>query len=137
MTIVSRNRRALFIMISSLLPLVACSLNFNVPWDKSAADNYQTTTTRTKTAPVQPENQPSIAVSPSAVEDGRKWTRYMTDDNDIRYFCDEETITQPSKNTVQMWRKREFPAGSAQRQIVTYDEIDCKKGRDVIPLSFR
>jgi hypothetical protein len=28
-----------------------------------------------------------------------------------------------------MWRKREFPPGAAQKEIVTLDEIDCRKTR--------
>ena len=53
----------------------------------------------------------------------------MTDEDDIRYFRDEDAIIRSPKNIIQMWRKREFPPGATQKEIVTLDEIDCGKAR--------
>ena len=126
----SRPRRALpEIIILSFLSLVSCSFNFDLPWDRTAGDGSRQKTTKTETAPAQPGSQPLPKLSSSAGEDGRKWTRYMTDDDDIRYFYDEGTIIQSSNNIIRMWRKREFPPGAAQKEIATLDEIDCRKTR--------
>jgi hypothetical protein len=60
----------------------------------------------------------------------RKWTSYARDrDTGVEYFYDMEALLKPSKDLIQMWRKRVFPAGAAQKEIVTFDEIDCRKGR--------
>ena len=125
----SRPHRALLelIIILSILSLVSCSFNFDMPGDKNVADGYQKRTTGSETGPAQPESQPRPVLSSSAGEDGRKWTSYTTDDGDTKYFYDKDAIMRSSNNIIQMWRKREFPPGAAQERIVTLDEIDCRK----------
>ncbi len=75
-------------------------------------------------SPAQPVSKP-----PVSDEAGRKWTSYTEDDNGVEYFYDKDTIAHPSKDLVQMWRKREFPSGASQKEIVTLDEIDCRGAR--------
>lgn len=53
----------------------------------------------------------------------------MRDEDGAEYFYDNEAITQPAKGILRMWRKREFQSQSAQKEIVTLDEIDCVKGQ--------
>jgi len=127
----SRPRGALpeLIIILSFLSLVSCSFNFDMPWDRTAGDGSQQKTTKTETAPAQPGSQPLPKLSSSAGEDGRRWTKYMTDEDDTKHFYDEGAIIQSSNNIIRMWRKREFPPGAAQKEIVTLDEIDCRKTR--------
>jgi hypothetical protein len=115
------------IMILSILSLVSCSLSFDSPWDKKVADGSQKKTSKTEAAPAQPASQPPPRLVSDAGDDGRKWSRYMTDDDDVRYLLDKDAITQLPKNIVRMWRKREFPPGATQKTIVTLDEIDCRK----------
>ncbi len=122
--------RAKLIIILAGLFLVSCS--HVPPMNKSGrADSQKKTETAQKAreAQPQPESQPLPNVSSSAGEDERKWTRYMTDEDDITYFCDENAIIQSSKNIIQIWGKREFPPGAAQKEIVTLDEIDCREAR--------
>ena len=75
-------------------------------------------------SPAQPASKP-----PVSDEAGRKWTSYAEDGNGIEYFYDKDTIAHPSKDLVRMWRKREFPSGAGQKEIVTLDEIDCRGAR--------
>ena len=127
--VTSRPRRALseLIIILSALSLVSCS--FNLPRDRNVADGSQKKSTKTETASAQPGTQPPPQLFSTGGMYYRNWTKYMTDDDDIKYFCDEGAIIQSPKNTVQMWIKREFPPGAAQKEIVTLDEIDCREAQ--------
>jgi len=131
----SRCCQALIIMLS-VLSLFSCSLSFDNPWEKKPAELPQQKPTPPEVHSVQKEGKqlPSSAssdassnVSSGENEDGRKWKRYMTDDQDVRHFIDEEAITRISKDVIQMWRKREFPPGATQRRIVTLDELNCPR----------
>jgi len=130
--VLSRVSRALtrLAITFATLSLLSCSMSFDSPWEKKAPEIPQKAPARTQTTPGQPEDRSlsSSGALPVAGDSGRKWKRYMTDDEDIRYFCDEEAITK-SKGVIQMWRKREFPPGASQKAIVTLDEIDCSNAR--------
>jgi hypothetical protein len=78
-----------------------------------------------------PGKEKKEQISKPAVSDeaGRKWTSYAEDGNGVEYFYDKDTIARPSIDLVRMWRKREFPSGAGQRQIVSLDEIDCRGAR--------
>jgi hypothetical protein len=66
----------------------------------------------------------------AADEPERKWTSYMRDrELGVEYFYDKEALIKPSKDLFQMWRKRVFPAGATQKEIVTLDEMDCRAAR--------
>ena len=72
----------------------------------------------------------SALYSGAAEELERKWTSYMRDrEGGVEYFYDKEALMKPSKELIQVWRKRVFPAGAAQKEIVTLDEIDCRGAR--------
>ncbi len=62
----------------------------------------------------------------SAQEPERKWTDYRKDTMDVEYYYDQEAILRPSKNVIQVWRKRVFPPSQHQKEIVTLDEINCR-----------
>jgi hypothetical protein len=70
------------------------------------------------------------AICCGAEDTHRKWTSYMKEpDSKVEYFYDAETLIKPSNGLLQMWRKKVFPAGAAQKEIVTLDEIDCREAR--------
>ena len=46
-----------------------------------------------------------------------------------RVLCRRETVAYPSKTLVRAWRKRTFPMHSPQKQIISFDEIDCNEAR--------
>ncbi len=72
----------------------------------------------------------SALYSRAAEEPERKWTSYMRDrELGVEYFYDKEALVKPSKDLFQVWRKRVFPAGAAQKEIVTFDEMDCRGPR--------
>jgi hypothetical protein len=122
--------RAKLIIILAGLFLVSCS---HVPPMNTSgrADSQKKTETAQKAreAEPQPESQPLPKLSSSAEGAGRKWIGYMRDDDGTEYFYDRDALIQSSTGFIQMWRKREFPSGAAQKEIVTLDEIDCRKGR--------
>ncbi len=62
----------------------------------------------------------------SAQEPERKWTNYRKDTMDVEYYYDQEAVLRPSKNVIQVWRKRVFPTREHQKEIVTFDEINCR-----------
>jgi hypothetical protein len=127
--VTSRPRGALseLIIILFVLSLVSCS--FNLPRDRNVADGSQKKSTKTETASAQPGTQPPLQLFSTGGMYYRKWAKYVTDEDDIKYFCDEDAIIQSPKNTVQMWIKREFPPGAAQKEIVTLVEIDCREAQ--------
>jgi len=125
----SQSRRTLLIIILFTLSLVSCSFNFDMPWDnKKVPEVTQKKVTKPETAQQQAGDQSPPMLSSSACEEGRKWIRYKTDEDDLKYFYDEEAVSRTPGSIVQIWRKREFPSGAGQRQIVTHDEINCRKG---------
>ena len=72
----------------------------------------------------------SALYSGAAEEPERKGTSYMRDrEGGVEYFYDKEALMKPSKDLIQVWRRRAFPAGAIQKEIVTLDEIDCRGGR--------
>ncbi len=104
---------------------LSCSFSFDGPMSKTPPLPPKTSTPAEATD--AREGQLAPGSLPDAPDDGRKWTRYMTDDYDVRYFIDEGGILKPSKEVIQFWRKREFPPGSSQRRILTFDEINCRR----------
>ncbi len=117
------------IIIFSILPLASCGVNLGRPRDTNVADGSQQKSTKAKTASVQPGTLPPAELFSTGGIYYRNWTKYMTDDDDIKYFCDEGAIIHSPRNTVQVWIKREFPPEAAQREIVTRYEIDCGEAR--------
>jgi hypothetical protein len=70
----------------------------------------------------------STVYSSAAEEPERKWISYMrNEDTSLEYFYDKDALVKTSKNVLQVWRKRVFAPGSAQKEIVTFDQIDCRE----------
>ena len=59
----------------------------------------------------------------------RKWENYASDANGVDYYVDRETIAYLSKTIVHAWRKRTFLVKSPQKEIISFDEIDCNEAR--------
>ena len=107
--------------------LVSCSHGPTMNKNGTADSQKKAATAqKTRDAEPQPQNQPLPQLSSSSYEAGRKWTSYARDQS-AEYFYDKDAITQSSKGLLRMWRKREFPSGAAQKEIVTLDEINCPK----------
>jgi len=78
----------------------------------------------------QPASQTqAVSKPPVSDEAGRKWTSYWKDGKGTESFYDEDGLLQPRKGFIQLWRKRVFPSGSAQKEIVTRDEINCREAQ--------
>jgi hypothetical protein len=78
----------------------------------------------------QPASSAQSVAKPSVSDEtGRKWTSYWKTDNGVEWFYDKDSLLQPRKGSIQMWRKRVFPSGSAQKEIVTRDEISCREAQ--------
>ena len=63
--------------------------------------------------------------SAAAEESERKWTSYMRGRDGTEYFYDKSAIIETPQRTLQVWRKRVFRAGAAQKEIVTFDQLTC------------
>jgi hypothetical protein len=72
---------------------------------------------------------PAVSKLPASEEAGRKWASYWKNDKGVESFWDEESLLQPRKGFIQIWRKRVFPSGSAQKEMVTRDEINCREAQ--------
>jgi hypothetical protein len=78
----------------------------------------------------QPASRPkSVSKAPVTDETGKKWTSFWKGDNGVEWFYDKEDLVQPRKGLIQVWKKRVFPSGSAQKEIVTHDEISCRQAQ--------
>jgi hypothetical protein len=60
-------------------------------------------------------------------DEPRNWTQYAKLKGGVVCFLDKDTITYPAKDMVQLWRKRVFPPRSGEKEIIAYDEMDCRK----------
>ena len=70
----------------------------------------------------------SALYSSAAEESERKWTSYMRErDHSVEYFYDKDSLIKTPQRILQVWRKRVFAPGSAQKEIVTFDQIDCRE----------
>jgi hypothetical protein len=76
-----------------------------------------------------PQTPPPRAEQPVKDATGRTWTRYFANDDGLEWFLDEGAPLQPSRDVVQMWRKRLFPSWAFQKEIVTLDDLDCREAR--------
>ncbi len=56
----------------------------------------------------------------------KKWEHYGADTNGVDYYFQKESIAFPSENLVRVWRKRTFRQRSELKEIISFDEIDCK-----------
>ena len=75
-------------------------------------------------SPAQSASKPSVSD-----EAGRKWASYWKNDQGVESFWDEESLLRPRKGLIQIWRKRAFPSGSAQKEIAARDEINCREAQ--------
>jgi len=76
----------------------------------------------------QAEAQKSLQAQQPTVKE-RKWESYASDRHMVDYYYDKESVTFPSKTLVRAWRKRVFLPKSPQKEIISYDEIDCNNAR--------
>ena len=72
----------------------------------------------------------STLYSGAAEESERKWTSYMRGRDGTEYFYDKGALIKTPQGTLQVWRKRVFPSGLAQKEIVTFDQIQCGAGEE-------
>jgi hypothetical protein len=68
-----------------------------------------------------------IFLSAHAEETERKWTSYAEDEKGVKYFFDKEAMSGPTAEVIKVWKRRVFPRKSAQQEIITLDEINCRK----------
>jgi hypothetical protein len=73
--------------------------------------------------------QPTASPSAGTVEwKDRTWENQF-EDRGVVYYVEKQSVSNPKPNTVQVWRKRTFPNAnmSSHKEIVSLDEIDCRK----------
>ena len=67
----------------------------------------------------------SAFYSAAAEESERTWTSYMRGRDGTEYFYDKGAVIETHQGYLQVWRKRVFPSGAAQKEIVTFDQLAC------------
>ena len=67
----------------------------------------------------------SAFYSAAAEESERTWTSYMRGRDGTEYFYDKGAVIETPQGYLQVWRKRVFPSGAAQKEIVTFDQLAC------------
>ncbi len=67
----------------------------------------------------------SALSSGAAEESERTWTSYMRGRDGTQYFYDKGAVIETPQGYLQVWRKRVFPAGAAQKEIMTFDQLGC------------
>jgi hypothetical protein len=65
-------------------------------------------------------------VGATAQEADRTWTKYATDNNEVEYYFDKDTVARPDKDILHVWRRRVFPQRSPLNEIVALDEFNCR-----------
>ena len=106
------------------LSMVACSLF------RSARANKDGGSAAGQAEASKPSETNSASAGEMAKEGReRKWENYATGPHTIGYYVERESITYPSKTLVHAWRKRVFPPHSPQKEIISFDEIDCNEAR--------
>ncbi len=61
----------------------------------------------------------------AAEPDKDGWTKYYVDRMGVDYFYDKDHVEYPSKGLIKVIRKRIFPKGSQQKEIISIDEMNC------------
>lgn len=56
----------------------------------------------------------------------KPWEKYGVDGRGVEYYYQKDTVSFPTKTTVHVWRKRTFRQRPQLKEIVSFDEIDCK-----------
>jgi hypothetical protein len=67
-----------------------------------------------------------IIATACAAAGPEQWESYWKDRHDVEYFYDKDHVEYPSKGMIKVYRKRVFPEGSQQKEIVSLDEMNCK-----------
>jgi hypothetical protein len=85
---------------------------------------------------LRPGKSAKEAQKPPIVDTGniewkeRTWENYAEDRGGVQFYFDKESLSYPSKDLIRVWRKRVFPGrSSSQKEIVSFDEIDCRTDR--------
>ena len=60
-----------------------------------------------------------------ADESERNWLMYMRGRDGTEYFYDKGAVIETPEGYLQVWRKRVFRPGAAQKEIVTFDQLSC------------
>lgn len=72
----------------------------------------------------------SALYSSAGEEPERKWTSYMRErDRSVEYFYDKDAMVKTPQGMLNVWRERVFAKGAAQKEIITFDNIDCQEGK--------
>ena len=103
---------AIFLVCCVALSITGCSL---IKSTKAKGD-------------VQQAKQTGVQKDEQIVQE-RKWEHYASDRRMVDYYYDKESATFPSKAVVRAWRRRVFPPRSPQKEIISYDEVDCNNAR--------
>jgi hypothetical protein len=59
----------------------------------------------------------------------RTWEAFGSNPTGISYYIDRGSITYPSAGSMQLWRKRTFPEKAFQKEIISREEVDCRRKR--------
>jgi len=66
------------------------------------------------------------ALCAGAAEDSeRNWTMYMRGRDGTEYYYDKQAVLETPQRYLQVWRKRVFKKGAAQKEIITFDQLAC------------
>ncbi len=59
----------------------------------------------------------------------RRWEVVGMSASGVSLLFDRRSITRGSDGTLQFWRRRTFSDGSYQKEIISREEVDCRKSR--------
>ncbi len=66
-----------------------------------------------------------VAVFAEVPDKPEKWVDRGRDSRGVNFFSAEGPVEGAGTNLVKIWKKRIFPKGSYQQEIVSLDEYDC------------
>jgi len=59
----------------------------------------------------------------------KKWEEHTRNKLGTIFYYEKETVSYPARGFVKVWRKRVLPSRMADKEIISLEEIDCKKDK--------
>ncbi|MBA4416395.1 MAG: hypothetical protein C0392_00575 [Syntrophus sp. (in: bacteria)] len=59
----------------------------------------------------------------------KKWEEHARNKLNTIFYYEKETVSYPSRGFIRVWRKRVLPYRMVDKEIISLEEIDCKRDK--------
>jgi len=113
----SRSIVVLVVACFATVVITGCSMLKSGKTDRKAA---------TPAARIEAPKPAEVAVMEEPPD---KWEQFDTDESNVKYFLNKESVSYPARNRIRFWLRRVFPERASQKEIISLNELNCNEQR--------